>query len=68
MQHESPEDDHARLDFSLSFAFDASRGKVYLCYGPLVVCEMSIGDYKQHFGVEAVRSLLHGLDRRKVTR
>lgn len=45
---------------SLSLFFDARSSNVCLCCGALAVPVMSIGEYKQLFGVEGVRRLLHG--------
>jgi hypothetical protein len=44
----------------LHIEFDASRGWVLFLCGPLVVDYMGIGEFKQEFGVVAVRQLIHG--------
>lgn len=44
----------------MRFEYDASRNCVFLLYGYLVVDVVSLGLFKEEFGVSAVRRLIHG--------
>lgn len=50
----------AEIDAGVSYTYDAASGQIRVSYGPVMVCAISVGDYKELFGVVAVRRLLHG--------
>lgn len=44
----------------MSLFFDARCARIYVCYGAWIVDTITLGEFKQQFGVEAVRALIHG--------